>query len=166
MRELTLLEAGLVCILARHLSGAQVEKTAKALRQAYPDWNELRVSQIQEFQDLVRTKNGELRADVARDVKAYLQEVFQENHGYDLEFLREDPTEAAQFVRHLSHLGASAAHYLLWLASDGAVSVSSGIVRVLDRLGLVRRTSSLRKAQETLAPLVPLRELSSFHPIK
>jgi len=159
---ITLLEVGLLCVLARHLSAPQADRTAKALAAAYPDWNDLRVSQIQEFEAHIRTKNVQLRQQVARDVKAYLQDVFQKNHGYDLEFLREDLGEAGKFVLQLTELGASAGHYLLLVASGGEVPVTAGVVRVLDRLGLLRRTSSIRRVQEVLEPIIPPDQRASF----
>lgn len=153
--DLTLLEVGLLCVLTRDLSGSAAEKTLTSLRTAYPDWNELRVSQVQEYQGLVKSRSADLQRKVAHEVKEYLQEVFQKNHGFDLEFLREDPAEAGKFVLQLPHLGASAGHFLLWLASGGQVPASAGTIRVLDRLGLMKRTSSVRKAAEALDQVVP-----------
>lgn len=153
--ETKLLDVGLFCVLSRRLTAAQAEKVLKALTSAYPDWNELRIAQVQEFLHLLPARNDGLQLEVARDVKTYLQEVFQKNHGFDIEFLREDLGEAGKFVSQLGFLGASAGHYLLWKASAGNVPATSGIVRVLDRLGLVKRTSSMRKAQDALNKLVP-----------
>jgi endonuclease III len=153
--EAKLLDVGLFCVLSRRLSAAQAEKVLKALSSAYPDWNELRISQVQEFLHLIPSKSEELSLAVARDVKTYLQEIFQKSHGFDLEFLREDPGEAGKFVSQLTFLGASAGHYLVWRAGGGNVPATAGIVRVLDRLGLVKRTSSMRKAQDVLNKLVP-----------
>ena len=95
----TLLEHGLLAILARHLSATQSEKTLKSLKAAYNDWNELRVSQVQEFAGRIQTKSADLQRQVAADVKTYLQEVFQKQHGFDLEFLRTDSAAAAKFKK-------------------------------------------------------------------
>ena len=160
--DTSLLELGLLCVLTRRLTGPQAEKTLRALRVAFPEWNELRVSQAQEFQAQVQTARADVQRQVAGDVKEYLQEVYQKRHGFDLEFMREDPAEAARFASQLDFLGSSAAHYLLLVASGGEVPVSNGIVRVLDRLGLMRRTSSIKKAQAALAPLVPAERRADF----
>jgi hypothetical protein len=45
----TLLEVGFLCVLQRRLSESAAEKTLAALAATYPDWNELRVSRVQEF---------------------------------------------------------------------------------------------------------------------
>ena len=152
--DTNLLHIGLLCVLARRLTPAQAEKTQKALVAAYPDFNELRVSQVQEFVKLIATKSRETGLLVASDVKTYLQEIFQQNHGFDIEFLREDLAEGAKFLSELIFLGGSAGHYVLWCAQAGRVPATPGIVRALDRLGLVKRTSSMRKAQEALDKLI------------
>ena len=158
----SLLEVGLLAVLSRHLTVAQAEKTAAALRSGFPDWNELRVSQIQEFSGLVKSKSQPTSRSVARDVKDYLQEIFQKNHGFDLEGLRSDPNEAAKFLTQLPFLGASAAHLIIYAVDPTVVPLSGGIVRVLDRLGLMKRTSSLRKAQATLEKAVPAGDRIEF----
>jgi len=151
----SLLETGLYAVLLRRLEPRQAEKTLRALAGAYPDWNELRVSQIQEFQGLIKAKKATMGSAIARDVKGYLQEIFQGNHSFDLESYRGDLNEAAKFFTQLPFLGASAAHLLIHAIDPTVVPVSGGIVRVLDRMGLMKRTSSLRKAQASLEPLVP-----------
>ncbi len=157
-----LLEQGMLCVLTRHLARPQAEKTLRALIAAYPDLNELRVTQVQELQPLVATKSADLQSTVAEATKAYLQEIFQQNHGYDIEFLRTDLNEASKFVQQLDYLGASAAHYLLWVATSGELPVSTQVIRVLDRLGVMKRTSSPRKAQVALESLVPLERRMDF----
>jgi adenine-specific DNA glycosylase len=90
----------------------------------------------------------------ARDVREYLQEVFQLSHGLSLEFLRDDPQATARFASSVSFIGLGRVHYLMWLAQN-ELPVSGGLVRVLDRLGLVARTASLKKAREALKPVIP-----------
>lgn len=150
--ELSILEMGLLCILSRTLTESQAEKSLRSLKGSYADWNELRVSQIQEFRGQLQTKSIALQDETARNVKTFLQEIFQENHGFDLEFLREDLGEGAKFISQLEFLGARAGYYLLWCANPESLPVSTGIIRVLDRMGLMKRTSSLKKAQANLEP--------------
>ena len=158
----TLLEVGLLCVLTRNLSEAAAAKTLKGLKKAYPDWNELRVSQIQEFLQEIGTKSGDVARTVANDVKAYLHEVFLKNHGFDLEFLRADPGEAARFFTQLLVLGPGPAHYVMWSALEGSVPVSLGLIRVLHRAGLMKRTSSVKKAGESLDKWIPEKDRPRF----
>lgn len=143
----SLLEIGFLSVLGWHLSESAAEKSLSALAAAYPDWNELRVTQVQEFQHLIQTKSPELQAQVARDVCDYLQEVYQKIHGFNLDSLRGDLTEAARFAAQLPFLGESIGHYILSLACPDGLPISPPIVRALDRLGLAKRTSSIKKAQ-------------------
>lgn len=157
-----LIEIGFLCVLTRRISPSAAEKTLVALSLAYPDWNELRVSQVQEFRHLVQTKNDDLATVVARDVREYLQEVYQKVHGFDLEPLRGDLAEAARFASQLTFIGASAGHLLLHLACPGELPISPAIVRTLDRLGITKRTTSLKKAQAAVEPMVPPAERADF----
>ena len=151
----SLLEIGFLSVLHRHLSESASEKTLAALAATYSDWNELRVSQVQEFQQLIQSKSPELQVAVATDVREYLQEVFQKMHGFNLEALRGDLAEAARFAAQLPFLGASTGHYLLHLACPDGLPISPPIVRALDRLGLAKRTTSIKKAQAGFEEFVP-----------
>jgi endonuclease III len=151
----SLLEVGFLAVMQRRLSEAAAEKSLTALAGAYPDWNELRVSQVQEFQHLIQTKSPELAVQVARDVREYLQEIFQKIHGFNLEIIRGDMAEAARFAAQVPFLGATVGHYLLYLACPEELPISPSIVRSLDRLGFAKRTSSLKKAQAAIENLVP-----------
>lgn len=151
----TLLEIAFLCVLYRRLSESAADKTLTALAGAYPDWNELRVSQMQEFQHLIQTKSTELAVLVARDVREFLQEIYQKIHGFNLDVIKGDIAEAARFASNLPFLGASAGHYVLSLACPTELPVSPAIVRTLDRLGLAKRTSSIKKAQAGIESFVP-----------
>lgn len=158
----SLLELGLLCVLLRHLDEERGKKTLVALREGFTDWNELRVSQVQEFQQLVAAKDERTRVLVARSARDYLQEIYQKNHGFDLEPLRQDLLEAGKFVMGLDFLGATASHFLLWSAAGGAVPISPGVVRTLDRLGLVKRQASIKKSVAAMEKLVPPDERLDF----
>ena len=159
----SLLEQGAVLVLLRHLTQKQAEATVEALRAAYAgDWNEVRVSQVQEIATHIKTSSRKKGTELLRDLstaadalKVYLQDVFQQTHGLDLEFLREDPSAGGKTIAEITTLGMAAGSFLLWVAGDGAVPVHTGLIRLLDRLGLMTRTASMRKAREQIEPLVP-----------
>ena len=150
-----LLEIAFLCVLQRRLSEGAAEKTLAALSAVYPDWNELRVSQVQDFQHLVQTKSPELAALVGRDTREFLQEIYQKIHGFNLDSLKGNLPEAARFAAHLPFLGTSIGHYILHLACPEELPVSPAIVRTLDRLGFAKRTSSIKKAQAGIESFVP-----------
>jgi endonuclease III len=173
MKEATLLEQGMLAILVRHLPQDKAENAIVTLRKAYPDWNELRVAQVQEISAQLlgkgrKASRSELLATIpaARDVREYLQEVFQKTHGLELEILKEDPAGAGKLVQQMPFTGLAAGSYLMWLAANKDLPVHGALVRVLDRLGLISRTASMKKAREVIDPLVgdidPLTFVTAF----
>lgn len=167
LKEGTLLEQGMLSVLVRHMPQEKAEAAIPALREAYPDWNEMRVAQAQEIAGRMTKKGRTPRREsvkgalaAANDLREYLQEVYQRVHGLDLEILREDPTAGGKLLQQLPKLGLAAGSQLMWIASGGQLPVHGGLVRVLDRLGLVSRSGSVKKSGEAIAPLVePGREL-------
>lgn len=149
--EATLLEQGLCAILRRTLDKNAAHAGVVALRKAYTDINEVRVSQAQEIAGHLR--GGAKALQAARDVKTFLQEVFQETHGLDLEFLRTEPADAAKFLSHAKFLGLSQGSWLLGLAT-GELPIVPGLMRVLDRLGLAGRVQSAKKARAAIEPMI------------
>ncbi|MDA1265068.1 MAG: hypothetical protein O2816_08315 [Planctomycetota bacterium] len=166
---LDLISHGAVLVLMRHLTERQAVQSVESLRGAYVDWNEVRVCQLQEISSHLKTgsrkKGPALLKDLgpaAMALKAYLQNVFQETHGMDLEILREDPTAAGLIIAELDSIGMTGGGYLLWLAAEGRVPVHTAVIRILDRLGLIARTTSIKKAQAMIDPLVPKGEELAF----
>jgi endonuclease III len=149
----SLLEQGLYAVLLWRLEPKAALRGLESLRKAYTDWNEVRVAQAQEI--AAALKAGQAGVAAAGDVRAYLQEVFQRSHGLDLDFLRDDPEATKRFLSILPFMGMGLAHYLLWVAEDGALPVSTALARVLDRVGLMNRISNPKKARAALAPVVP-----------
>ncbi len=158
---LNLLEQGAVIVLMRHMTQKQAEQSVKALKGAYEDWNEVRVCQAQEISENLkhggRKKGVALlhdRREAAMALKDYLQDVFQETDALDLEELREEPQVAGKAGMSLSVLGHAGASYLMFLASDGQVPVHLPLIKLLDRLGLIPKTTSLKKARGSVDNLV------------
>lgn len=162
LKDANLLEHGMLCVLLRNMPQERAEAALATLKKVYPDWNELRVAQAQEIAAQILAKGRKASRDSiqgalpqARDVRDYLQEVFQKTHSLDLEFLREDMAGAGKLVTQMPFLGLPAASYVLWLAGDKQLPVHGALVRVLDRLGLIARTASMKKARDVIDPLVP-----------
>jgi len=176
MEGANLLEQGAVIVLMRHMTQTQAEASVKALRTAYDDWNEIRVAQSQEIAASLRTSSRKKGVTLLRDrretamaLKEYLQDVFQQTHHLDLEELREDDQTAGKVAQSLGVLGFPGAAYLAYLANDEQIPVHLPLVRLLDRLSLIPRTTSLKKARTSIESLVPKgKELAfvlAFHEI-
>jgi hypothetical protein len=157
-----LVEQGIVMILMRHMTQNQAESSLTSLADTFEDWNETRVCQLQELSVHMKMGGRKDKAELNRmkkkaafALKEYLQEVFQETHGLDLEFMREDIPTAAKLLIEMPVLGWSAGSTLLWLAGDENIPLHIGLVRFLDKLGLITRTTSMKKAASMIEPLVP-----------
>lgn len=161
LKEGSLLQQGLYAVLLRHMPAAKAEAAVATLVKAFEDWNELRVCQAQEVAAHLAPKGGrtpdKLRklVPVANAVRDYLQEVYQKTHALDLAELKEDPLAAGKLVSQMPYLGGVAGSFLLWLAHERTLPVTPGLTRVLDRLGLMARTASPKKARAAMDPLVP-----------
>ena len=153
LEDSNLLEQGLHAVLMRHFDAKKATAAVKAFRAHYPDWNEMRIAQAQEITQV--GKLGVRGAAAAADVRTYLQDVFQQTHGLTLEFLRDDAQASTKFIGATQFLGLGTAHYLMWLAHDGELPITAGLVRVLDRVGLISRTASVKKARAAIKPLIP-----------
>jgi hypothetical protein len=158
---LTLLEQGLVLVLLRTLTRKQAEQSVRSLKHDFEDWNEVRVSQCQEIALSIHTssrKKGPAllndRRDSAMMVRAYLQDVFQEVHSLDLEFLSEDSNAGMEALRDLSVLGLAGGAWLVWASSEGKIPVHSSLMKLLDKLGWISRTTSVAKASEMIEGLI------------
>jgi endonuclease III len=169
VKEANLLEHGMLCVLMRYVPQERAEAALSTLKKVYPDWNEMRVAQSQEIAAQMLSKGRKASRDSiqgslpqARAVREYLQEVFQKTHSLDLEFLREDLAAAGKLMTQMPFLGLPGASYLLWLAGDQQLPVHGALVRVLDRLGLIARTASMKKARDIIDPLVPDGEALDF----
>ena len=162
VKDLSLLEHGMLAVLLRHFDQKKAEAAIAALKKGYTDWNEMRVAQTQEVAAQMlglgrRASRGEVDPvlPAARDAREFLQEVFQKTHGLELEFLREDLTASSKLMQQMPHLGLASGGFLLWLAGDKQLPVHAAMVRVLDRLGLVSRAGLAKKARDVVGPLVP-----------
>lgn len=158
----TLLEQGLYAVLHRHLTAKQAEQTVLALRGGFEDWNELRVSQAQEIAPFIKTSSRKKGLELLNDrketallIKDYLQDVFQEVHGLELEPLLEDAAWAGQVIADFKVLGLVGGAWLLWVGSGGKVPVHLPLLKMLDKLGWTARTTSLTKGREMVDKIVP-----------
>jgi endonuclease III len=149
---LSLLEHGLLCVLARHVAQDRAETFVAALRKAYPEWNEKRVAQTDEIAAVLkggRTTPERLRSvwGPAREARDYLQEIFQKTHAMDLEFLRGDVPAGAKMLAQMPVFGTAATCRILALAGDNKVPAHPALVRVLERTGIVGK-GNLKKAKD------------------
>jgi hypothetical protein len=159
---LSLMEQGAVLVLMRHLTQSQAEASVEALRDGIGDWNEARVCQVQELAPFIKTssrkKGMELlnsRAPAARALKDYLQDVFQQTHGLDLEYFREEGVDVGKLMEDFEVLDYPSTAYMFWIAREGEIPSHIGLLKLLDRLGLIARTTSAARGRASMEALLP-----------
>ena len=152
-KDLDPMEHGMVFVLSEVLTPKQSEASVRALRSAWGDWNEVRVCQIQDLVTSIKSKSDDTSRAAARVVLDYLQDIFQNHHSFDL---LDDGDDLANLGKHLVNfpvLGVAGAHYVQWLVGEELMPVTGHLVRVFDRLGMMDRTTSYKKALEALSKL-------------
>jgi hypothetical protein len=159
---LSLMEQGAVLVLMRHLTQTQAEASVEALRDGIGDWNEARVCQVQELAPFIKTssrkKGMELlnsRAPAARALKDYLQDVFQQTHGLDLEYFREEGVDVGKLMEDFEVLDYPSTAYMFWIAREGEIPSHIALLKLLDRLGLIARTTSAARGRASMEALLP-----------
>ena len=160
--NLSLLEEGVKAVLMRDLSEKNSESSVLSLRSGFLDWNEARVSQAQEIASHLKAglrgskfEVAERNRQAAMNVKIYLQEIFQKTHGLDLEVTCGDVVESSKALTDLPTLGKTLGGYLLYHAAGGTIPVHKGVLKLCEKLGIIKKTNSLAKGLLMLEPVVP-----------
>lgn len=161
-------EQGMLMVLMRHMTENQAETSVRALLKAYEDLNELRVCQAQEIAQYFRTstrKKGfdRLHAfkDVALELKAYLQEVFQQTHSMVLDRFVGDVADAWKMVEKMPVTTVTGGMYLMWVANR-QVPVQPALVKLLTNLGLLTKPGTGRNAVAAMEKIVPAGKERAF----
>lgn len=148
----------LVSALLSHRTRNAVSGAAyKTLVAAYPDWNEVRLANVKNIENLIREVTfPEVKAP--RIIEA-LQWVYNDRKGrLDLDFLKEYPLEKAlQYLEQIPGVGVKTSAAVLNFSHlrMPALVVDTHHHRVAERTGLVPLRSSLDKAARQLAACLP-----------
>lgn len=160
--ERTLIDEAALVVLLRHMTETQALASLSKLRTAFPDWNECRVSQAQEIGQHLKAGRSRKGVDHARyntaaaqELKEVLHEIFQKTHGLDLSFVREDVGKLSKPFFEMPLLGLTSASHLLFMAAGEQVPVHATMMRLLDKLGMIPKTSSIKKATESISKIMP-----------
>jgi endonuclease III len=149
------------------IEGASGKKSAEAglnrLKKNFVDWNEVRVSSDREIAGCLNEVSREDRLAIAANVKAGLEYLFDARYRdeFMLESRVEDPDEALQVLAELEGLDPGRAALVLFSSwSDGtSVLPFSAIGRILMRVGVIRKTTSVKAVVAAITELVDPKEL-------
>ncbi|GEM_PF-3046418 len=145
LKGLPLVHLGMFCVFAVGGNPPKVcLEAVKRLVEAFPDWNEFRISDPLEFVEILEDLEIDNLYNRCERVLEFINDVYQDQNGVDLEFLRQSDTEDRLTIldRYVS-LGPALAHFLaLGIQGFEGVLFHYSWARVVQRLGLVPRSGS------------------------
>lgn len=165
-RESPVLEQGMLLLLSKDVRPEVGRSALERMRRELVDWNELRVSGIPEMARMMTPlrKDPHMIAKVQR-LRDYVNQVFNLRHTLNLEPLREEGRERQdRFLVALECLDPYMVEvFLLNLSADGSRPFSAAIARVLQRIGLISRSSSVARQRAEIEGLASPKDLQSFY---
>jgi len=124
------------CLLENSLHSA-ADQVFDTLKRDYFDWNEVRVSTVNELSDVLKPLNDPV--DAARRLKRVLQSLFETHYSFDLELMRKQ--NIGQTVKQLgAYKGATSftVAYVTQHALGGhSIPINSGLLTAMHVVGVV-----------------------------
>lgn len=137
-------------ILSQNTSDTNTARSWKALRERFPDWDDMRLAPVHHIVDAIRV--GGLANRKAPRIQAVLESVHEHRGDYDLTFLGDlELPEAMSWLTALDGVGPkTAACVLLFGLGMPALPVDTHVHRVSLRLGIVPLRTSPENTQRRL----------------
>lgn len=157
--ERPVLEEVIYAILREGATPEQADDAFARLKDkdVFFDWNEIRVSSVQEVADAVHGLPG--AGDKSERVIKFLQEVFEEIYGFDLgDVAKKGVKQAAkQLARYKSGVNEFVVAWVTQRALGGhAIPLDEPTTRLLQRLGILEpELDDLEAARATLEHYIP-----------
>ncbi|HWE35840.1 MAG TPA: endonuclease [Isosphaeraceae bacterium] len=161
--RLSVLEAVISGICHEGTTREQANQAISRFKDDFFDWNEVRVSSIEEIQAaLAGVPDPE---DRAHRLRRFLRQVFEKTYGFDLEAQVKKPLKEA--VKSLQEYEALSSDYVLATVvlrslSGHAIPVDGPMRRVLERLGVANADTDLHALRTTLERAVPKNRGAEF----
>jgi hypothetical protein len=152
----------LYVVLAKDQNPKKAAEAVQRLHSEFVDWNEVRLCEAFEFADLFADllPGPDLFARCER-LKELINQIYQDQNKISLEFLREaSPEERAKYLATLPALRPEEVFYVqVALTGFDQVVFHYGSARVVQRLGVVKRTGSPTQMVAQLEKLLAKRDL-------
>jgi endonuclease-3 len=161
--RLTVLEAVIYGICHEGTTREQAEQSLKRFRDQFFDWNEVRVSSIEEIRDvLAGHPDSEERANRLR---RFLRQLFEKTYGFDLDGLAKKPLKDS--IKSLQEYEVMGSDYVLATViqqalGGHAIPVDGPVLRGLSRLGVIEETTDVAAVRSHLERAVPKNRGTEF----
>jgi endonuclease-3 len=156
LEKMTILEAVVFGICHEDSTREQAHIALAKFKEGFFDWNEVRVSSLEEIQGVLSTMtDAEGRAF---RIRRFLRQLFEKTYGFNLDALTKKPQKES--VKSLEEYDAMASDYVLAtvtrLALQGhAIPVDAATLRALTRLGIADDPTDLPNLRAALERAVP-----------
>ncbi len=150
------LEQFLYAICREGVTRDAADQAFAAVRERFFDWNELRVSSLEEIADVLNefVSDGEARGQRLID---FLQEVFETTFSFDLEGLQKKGLKQA--AKQLARYQAANDYAISWVIQKSlgghAIPLDAAALRVLRRLGILEDGQDLEILRTSLEHQIP-----------
>ena len=161
----TVVETGIFCIFAIGGTAPKIALDAtKRSVEAFPNWNEFRISDAFEFLEFLEDLQIEDLYDRCEQVLEFVDEVYQDQNHVDLEYLREQsPEERLGALNRYQSLGPALAQYLALALQDfEGILFHYSWARVVQRVGIVPRSGSPKILMQSLGKVFKGEDLLSL----
>ncbi|WP_169973938.1 endonuclease III domain-containing protein [Tautonia rosea] len=154
--KMSVLEAVLFGICHEGTTREQANQAMSRFRDAFFDWNELRVSSVGEIQD---TLTGLPQPEVkAQRIRRFLRQLFSKTYKFDLDHLGKKPLKES--IKTLQEFEAMQSDFVLATVIQQALGghampVDDPIRRCLVRLGFAEEETPVESIRATLERAVP-----------
>ncbi len=150
-------------LLSQNTNDRNRDKAYQALRDRFPDWRSLQDASEEEIAQCLRPAG--LNRQRAKRLKAIVEHILKGRFSPTLSELCEmQQTEALGWLRRLPGIGPKTAMCVLAFGCKRDLfPVDTHILRITKRLGIIPPQTSLEKAHELLAPLVPKGHARQLH---
>ncbi len=151
------------CILSQSTTDANRDRGFDALKSRYADWGAVHHAPLDELVETVRPAG--LANQKAPRIQAALAQIYEERGDYDIEFLRDLPTEDAKsWLTSLRGVGPKTAAIVLCFGFNlPAFPVDTHVHRVGKRIGFLPDKISADKAHPVMEAIVPPEDYYAFH---
>lgn len=150
-------------ILSQNTSDVNSDRAYAALRQRFPDWEDVHRAPLRMLISTIRS--GGLANIKAVRIKALLEEIWAEQGHFDLSFLGDLPDEEVRaYLARFKGIGPKTmACVLLFGMGRPAFPVDTHVFRVSRRLGLLDGRPTPETAQASLESRVPPGDRYALH---
>ena len=156
------LETILLAILADGVADERAVPVLENLRRTMVDWNELRVTSVRETEEMLSgLPEPALKAAV---IRSFLQRVFAERHAIETEFMKRwSGSKAHSYLDEIEGMtGSMKARALLKGFETDLLPMTTDIIRVLKRVGILESHLTPDKAEEAVNEILAPKRIYAF----